>query len=97
MKNNYQRPIHEELELTIESGEIDEIRKEIQFNLNAKQQKRLIDELLKSLPEPTNIIDDYAELKADQARLKVKDVGNLLASKSDIWEMARKDNGGGIR
>lgn len=76
------------LEVEIDKDEaVDGFRKAVQFHLTENEQLELINELLKVLPEPTEIVEKYASYFSSRKAQG----GHVNASPRECWLMAKKD------
>lgn len=66
---------------------LDSFRKTIQYHLTKKEQKKLVNELLKQLPEPTELMKLYAKIFSTLN----SEGGYVNATEQESWLMAKKD------
>ncbi len=64
-----------------------DLKKQVQYHLTEKKQLELINELLKVLPEPPEIVQKFANLHSNRNQQG----GYLDATKRECWIMTKQD------
>lgn len=92
-------PNHDDAFWTIKidkSKPIEDILELIEREMSEIEKMKLTDELLKILPQPPRTTEIYADMTAQQERLRLKGLLGYNESKEEKWFLARRKSGADV-